>query len=155
MKLNLKGIAASILFCLTLTPVLTAASRLSLSTNAIGTINIAPGTNGFATLQAANIGSGALSLTAAASAPWISATIGTLGTCTNAAGNCYSVNIALMTGTLSPGTYTEYITLTDPNASRFPAGHRRHRQHRGRRPVNHHRLRDALRLYRFRRSRFP
>lgn len=115
-----KGISAPIFVCLTFAPLLGAMPRLSLNTNTIGSVNIAPGTNGSATVQATNIGDGTLNLTAGASAPCLSATVGAQGSCSNPGGSCYAVSIALNSGTLAPGTYTEYITLSDPNAIDSP-----------------------------------
>jgi len=119
MTIKYERIPSRVLFCLALTPALFA-GQLSLNTNAIGTLNIAPGTNGTATVQASNIGSGTLNLTASPSAPWLSATVGALGSCPNSGGNCYLISIAVASGTLPPGNYTEYVTLTDPNAIDSP-----------------------------------
>jgi uncharacterized protein (TIGR03437 family) len=117
MKFDHKSTLSVAALCLMSTPMLSASARLSLSTNIVGTVNIAPGTNGSQTVQANNVGDGALNLTVGASATWLSATVGAAGSC---AGNCYSINIALNTAALAPGTYTEYITLSDPNAIDTP-----------------------------------
>jgi uncharacterized protein (TIGR03437 family) len=106
---------------LSLTSVLSAAPRLGLNTTAIGTINTTPGANGPSqTVQAFNLGDGALNLTASASAPWLSATVGARGTCSGNGGNCYAVTIALNTAAVPAGTYTEFITLSDLNAVDAP-----------------------------------
>ncbi len=100
---------------------LSAAPRLSLNTSTIGTINTVPGSNGpTQTVQAYNFGDGALNLTATPSAPWLSATVGARGTCAGNGGNCYNVTISLNTAALAAGTYTEFVTLTDPNAIDSP-----------------------------------
>ncbi|NDJ14408.1 MAG: hypothetical protein EBY17_24975 [Acidobacteriia bacterium] len=98
-----------------------AAPRLSLSTLAVGTINTLPGQAGpTQTLQAYNVGDGSLALTATASASWLSATVGAKATCAQGPGGCHAISIALNTATLAAGTYTEFITLTDPNAVDSP-----------------------------------
>ena len=120
MALDLKWKFTGILF-LSLSSLLSAAPRLSLSTNTIGTINTTPGQNGPAqTVQASNLGDGSLNLTATASASWLSATVGARGTCPANGGNCYAVTINLNTASLGAGTYTEFVTLTDPAAVDSP-----------------------------------
>ena len=120
MPFNLQWKSAAVLF-LSLTSLLSAAPRLGLSTNAVGTINTTPGANGTTqTVQASNLGDGSLNLTAVASASWLSATIGARGTCAANGANCFAVSIALNTAALAAGTYTEFITLTDPAAVDSP-----------------------------------
>ena len=98
-----------------------AAPRLGLSTSAVGTINTLPGQAGpTQTVQAYNLGDGSLTLTATASASWLSATVGAKTSCTQAGGGCYAVSITLNTAPLAAGTYTEFVTLTDPNAVDSP-----------------------------------
>jgi uncharacterized protein (TIGR03437 family) len=120
MAMNFPLKSAGILF-LSLSSLLSAAPRLSLSTNTIGTINTTPAINGpTQTVQASNTGDGSLNLTAASSASWLTATVGARGTCAANGGNCYAVSIALNTAALAAGTYTEFITLTDPAAIDSP-----------------------------------
>jgi uncharacterized protein (TIGR03437 family) len=120
MALDLKWKFTGVLF-LSFSSLLSAAPRLSLSTNTIATVNTTPGLNGPAqTVQASNTGDGSLNLTATASASWLAATLGAKGSCTTNGGNCYTVTIALNTATLAAGTYTEFITLTDPAAVDSP-----------------------------------
>jgi uncharacterized protein (TIGR03437 family) len=71
-------------------------------------------------VQAYNLGSGSLNLTASVSASWLAATVGSQTACPQATGGCYTVTIALNTASLAAGTYTEYVTLTDPNAVDSP-----------------------------------
>ena len=100
---------------------LSAAPRLALSTNTVGPVNTVTGSNGPSqTVQALNLGDGSLTLTPMSSATWLSASVGTRGSCSGNGGNCYAVNIALNVGSLAGGTYTEFITLTDPNAIDAP-----------------------------------
>ncbi|HVW86202.1 MAG TPA: hypothetical protein VHB50_16055 [Bryobacteraceae bacterium] len=120
MGCNRKGRSTAVLF-LTFSSILTAAPRLGLSTNAVGTVNIATGAAGPAqTVQAFNLGDGSLNLTATSSASWLAATVGAKTSCAQPGGSCYPINIALNTASLAAGTYTEYVTLTDPNAVDSP-----------------------------------
>ena len=81
MKFDLKWQSAAVLF-LSMSSVLTAAPRLGLSTNTISTVNVTPGATGpTQVVQASNLGDGSLSLTATASASWLSATVGAKGSC--------------------------------------------------------------------------
>jgi uncharacterized protein (TIGR03437 family) len=120
MNLGLKGIS-SVVFSLTLSAGLSAAPRLGLSTTALPTVTVPTGTTGASQIvQAYNLGSGSLNLTASASASWLAATVGAQTACAQASGGCYAVTIALNTASLAAGTYTEYVTLTDPNAVDSP-----------------------------------
>ena len=106
---------------LTLSSIASAAPRLGLSATTIGTINTVPGQAGPSqTVQAYNFGDGNLSLSATSSASWLSATVGARAACGQAAGGCYPVTVALNTASLPAGAYTEFITLTDPNAIDSP-----------------------------------
>ena len=109
------------LMLLALASVASAAPRLGLSNTTVGTINTLPGQAGpTQTVQAYNLGDGSLTLTATASASWLSATVGAKTACAQAGGGCYAVSIALNTAALATGTYTDFITLTDPNAVDSP-----------------------------------
>lgn len=100
---------------------LSAAPRLGLASGTVGPVNTVTGSNGpTQTVQALNLGDGSLNLTATASASWLSAAVGAKTACSQAAGGCYPVSIALNTSSLAAGKYTEYITLTDPNAVDSP-----------------------------------
>jgi len=100
---------------------LSAAPHLVLSTNSVGPIQIPPGSNGpTQTVTAQNVGTGTLSLSAAASASWLSATIGTAMSCSGGSATCYPVTIALNTSALAAGSYTGYVLLSDPNAIDSP-----------------------------------
>ncbi|MES1257066.1 MAG: hypothetical protein ABUS51_01500, partial [Acidobacteriota bacterium] len=120
MAFHLKIDTASLLF-LTFSSVLSAAPRLGLSANTVGPVNTVTAANGpTQTVQAFNLGDGSLNLTATSSASWLAATVGARGSCAGNGGNCYAIGIALNTASLSPGTYTEFVTLTDPNAVDSP-----------------------------------
>jgi adhesin/invasin len=106
---------------LSATSLLEAAPRLVLSTSAIGTIQVKAGSNGPSqVVQAYNAGSGTLNLSATSSASWLAATVGSLASCSVNPGGCYPINISLNTASLALGTYTEYLTVADPNAVDSP-----------------------------------
>ena len=129
MKLSL-NVKTTGLLLLVLASVAQAAPRLSLSHATVGTtvigegsglINTLPGQAGpTQTVQAYNVGDGSLALTATSSASWLSATVGAKATCAQGPGGCHAISIALNTATLAAGIYTEFITLTDPNAVDSP-----------------------------------
>jgi len=92
------------------TSALYAAPQLQLSTTAIGVINIAAGTNGpQQTVQITNTGDGNLNLSTAASASWLAPSL--------VSG---AVQIALNTSALTPGAYTEFVTVNASGAINAP-----------------------------------
>jgi uncharacterized protein (TIGR03437 family) len=94
-----------------MTAALHAAPQLRLSTAALGPINVASNTNGpTQTVTANNAGDGTLSLSVTASNTWLQPSI-TGGT---------TIQIALNTSALAPGTYTEFVTVTAPGAVDAP-----------------------------------
>lgn len=116
--MNAKFLAVLVL---TLSSVASAAPKLGLSATSVGPINTQPGQAGpTQTLQAYNLGDGNLTLTATASASWLSATVGSKTACGQAAGGCYTISIALNTAAVPAGNYTEFITVSDPNAVDAP-----------------------------------
>ncbi|MEP6714729.1 MAG: hypothetical protein ABJC09_04100 [Terriglobia bacterium] len=118
MSVSLKS--ASVLL-MTFSAVLSAAPRLGLSTNALATVNVATGANGPSqAVQAFNLGDGTLNLTATTSASWLTATVGAQTACSQPGGVCYPVNIGLNSTPLPGGIFTEYVTVTDPNAVDSP-----------------------------------
>ncbi len=74
------------------------------------------------TVEAYNTGDGALSLGLASSVPWISPAVGASRTClhTTIARNCLPLQLTLDTKSLSAGTYTGIVTVSDPNAVDAP-----------------------------------
>jgi uncharacterized protein (TIGR03437 family) len=111
----------SVRFCVPLLVVsgLSAAPRLNLTQTSL-TVSVPTGTNGPSyTLDTFNIGSGTLSLQASSSVPWLVPTVGSSTVC-GLRGGCYPVTIAFQTASLTAGTYTGAITLTDPNAVDSP-----------------------------------
>ncbi len=98
---------------------LSAAPRLNLIQNSL-TVSVPLGTNGpKETLDTFNIGSGTLKLTASSSVPWLAPTVGTSQVC-GLRGGCYPVTIAFDTASLTAGSYTGVVTLSDPNAVDSP-----------------------------------
>lgn len=99
--------------------VLSAAPRLSLTQNSL-TLSVPVGANGPTyTVDTFNIGTGTLNLQAASSVPWLVPTVAPSQVC-GLRGGCYPVAIAFNTGSLTAGTYTGTITLSDPNALDSP-----------------------------------
>jgi uncharacterized protein (TIGR03437 family) len=88
-----------------------ATPQLQLSTTALGPIHIAPNAAGpTQTISASNIGDGSLNLSVTASATWLQPSV---------AANS-SIQIALSTASLAPGTYTEFVTVSSPGAIDAP-----------------------------------
>lgn len=112
----------SFLFVVFSAATLTAAPQLRLSSTAIGPVYVESGSNAPAqTVNAFNIGDGSLNLSITSSASWLS---GSSGAVTNCSGGpvttCIPIQVAVATNTLAIGTYTESLTLTDPNAIDSP-----------------------------------
>lgn len=98
---------------------LSAAPRLNLFQSSLA-VSVPVGTNGPTySLDTFNIGSGTLNLQASSSVAWLVATVGTSQVC-GLRGGCYPVSIAFQTASLTAGTYTGVITLSDPNAVDSP-----------------------------------
>jgi uncharacterized protein (TIGR03437 family) len=105
---------------LTFISMLSAAPRLSLTTTAPAPVAIAPGQNGTAlSIDASNLGDGVLNLSASSSVSWLTASIGAQHAC-SLKGNCIPVQIALQTSSLTKGTYTGTVTVSDPKAVDSP-----------------------------------
>jgi len=96
--------------------------RLRLAETTIGPVSVASGANGpTRSIDATNAGSGSLSLTASSSVTWITPTIGASRTCSVLGGSsCIPVQVALNTASLTRGTYTGIVTVSDPNAIDAP-----------------------------------
>src|SRR5208283_2699105 len=111
-----KNRITKMLLCFGAAAALHAAPILQLSQTAFGPFPIPQGTNGTTqTVNATNIGSGSLSLTVTSSDTWLVATLGKATTCATAS-SCIPVQMALQTAGLASGTYTGFVTVTDPNA---------------------------------------
>ena len=103
---------------------LNAAPKLRLNQTAVGPIIIAQGSNGPTFLPsqrvyAYNGGDGSLNLTATSSDTWLAPTLGTATTCQFGAG-CIEIRIGLPTSGLAKGSYSGFITVSDPNAQDAP-----------------------------------
>jgi uncharacterized protein (TIGR03437 family) len=101
---------------------LTAAPQLRLSTTAVGPIYVESGASAAAqTVNAFNIGDGSLNLSVTSSASWLSATLGSSQNCSGGpVTTCIPVNIKVTTSNLAIGSYTESLTVNDPNAVDSP-----------------------------------
>jgi len=96
-----------------------ATPRLSLTQTTV-IVPVAQGSNGpTQTLDAFNIGTGALSLTASASVSWLTPTVGSETTC-GLLGGCYPIQIALNTASLVTGIYNGTVTIADSSAIDAP-----------------------------------
>jgi uncharacterized protein (TIGR03437 family) len=114
-------IQAPVVLFLTFAATLSANPQLVLNSASAGPVHVFPGSNGTAqTFNAYNIGTGALNLTATASATWLAASVGALQNCATPTGTCYPIQVSLNTTALVAGFYTEYVTVTDPNAVDSP-----------------------------------
>jgi uncharacterized protein (TIGR03437 family) len=115
-------LARAIAFALLTALTAQAASQLRLSSNTVGPIYVEGGSNAAAqTLNAFNIGDGSLNLTIGSSASWLSATLGSATTCAGGpVAPCLPINITLGTSGLAIGTYTESLTISDPNSIDAP-----------------------------------
>ena len=112
----------SILFVTFSAASLTAAPQLRLSTTAIGPVYVESGGSAATqTVNAFNIGDGSLNLTVASSATWLSASVGSLANCpSGAVTSCNPIRVSMTTTGLPIGTYTESLTVSDPNAIDSP-----------------------------------
>src|SRR5690348_2918236 len=102
---------------------LNAAPQLRLSTQTVGPVYVEAGSNAPSQpVNAFNLGDGSLNLSVAySSATWVTASIGQLTTCSNGpAPSCIPITLNLNTSGLPVGTYTESLTLADPNAIDSP-----------------------------------
>ena len=98
---------------------LQAAPRLAISPQTAYTVSVPTGQNGAPIIvNAGNRGDGTLSLSVTSSVSWLSATKGAQVTCLF--GQCTAITIAVQTSSLAKGTYTGFITVSDPNAVDAP-----------------------------------
>lgn len=119
-KIMKKTRIAQILLCFGAAAALHAAPILLLSQTALGPFPIPQGQNGTTQIvSATNIGSGSLNLSVTSSDTWLVATLGKPGVCGDV-GSCIPVQMALQTAGLANGTYTGFVTLTDPNSVDTP-----------------------------------
>ena len=115
----MKNRIAFLLFSLGAAAGLQAAPKLRLTQTAIGPVLLAQGSN----LQIAapqlpyayNAGDGSLNLKLTSSDSWLVATLGSTTSCQGSS-SCTPVQISLQTASLAKGTYTGFITVSDPNS---------------------------------------
>lgn len=115
---------ASLLFLsVSFSALIHAAPTLRLASSTVGPVSIATGANGSAQIvEAYNAGTGTLNLSALSGVSWLATTIGASRACTTttAAQSCIPISILLNTASLTAGTYTGIITVSDPNAADAP-----------------------------------
>ena len=98
---------------------LSAAPRLRLDGTALGPYSVAVGADGpQQTVKVSNIGDGAFNFTVTSSAAWLTGTYQAAATCTSV--DCGTIAITLATSTLTRGSYTGILTVTDPSAIDVP-----------------------------------
>jgi uncharacterized protein (TIGR03437 family) len=113
-------IQCGVVLCVLGAAVATATPKLRLSTAAVGPVGTTVGANGsLQTVDAYNIGTGTLTLSAAASVTWLSASVGTSTSCSYAT-SCFPVKISLNTAALAGGLYTGLVTVSAPGAIDAP-----------------------------------
>src|SRR5213078_1536918 len=97
------------------------APTLRLSSATSGPVSVAVGSNGSGqTVQATNIGDGALALSLSSSVPWIAPALGAAAPCSAFPTSCIPIQIGLQTASLAKGIYTGVVTVSDPNAVDAP-----------------------------------
>ncbi len=106
---------------LTLAAGLQAAPKLRLTATTVGPVSVNTGASpAQRTVEAYNAGDGTLGLAVSASASWLSAALGGARPCALQEGQCIPINISFNTAALARGTYTGFITVSDPNALDAP-----------------------------------
>ena len=102
-----------------MSPILSATPRLVLTPQTAFTVTIAQGANpATIAVDAGNKGDGSLNLRVASSVPWLTATLGAPHAC--AFSQCTPVQISAQTSSFAKGTYTGFVTVSDPNAIDAP-----------------------------------
>lgn len=98
-----------------------AAPQLRLDQTALTGLSIAQGANGPAqSVDAKNAGDGTLNLQVSSTVPWLAASLAAPHTCADGNGSCTPIRILLQTAALAKGTYTGFVTVSDPNAIDAP-----------------------------------
>ena len=100
----------------------TSTPMLRLSTAAVVPASVAVGASPAAqTIQIYNAGGGTLNPTVLSSVPWATAAIGKSVGCTIAkSGECLPLTVTFNTAALTAGTYTGFLSVSDPNAIDSP-----------------------------------
>jgi len=97
-----------------------AAPQLRLSQTVVGPLIVATGGSTSATVEAFNTGDGTLNPQATSSVGWITVTRNAARDCGLQTGACYPFLIDVRPGTLTRGTYTGIVTISDGNAYDAP-----------------------------------
>ncbi len=104
--------------------VMLGAPSLRLSDTTIGPVSIVAGQNGpTRSVEFTNAGDGTLNVTLQSSATWAVPSTGAARVCSvfgTGSGTCTPINVALNTASLTRGTYTASIRVSDPNALDAP-----------------------------------
>ncbi len=100
----------------------TALPMMRLSTAAVSAMNVTAGTNPTPqTIQIFNAGGGTLSPAVSSSATWLQGSVGAAVACTSPfAGTCLPLTVTYNTAALAAGTYTGFLSVSDPNAVDSP-----------------------------------
>ena len=95
---------------------------MRLSTAALGPLNVVQGSSPAAqTIQISNAGSGTLNPTVLSSATWLNGSIGAGAPCKSPlTGVCLPLTVTSNTTSLAAGTYTAFLSVSDPNAVDSP-----------------------------------
>lgn len=98
-----------------------AAPMMRMSTAAVQ-VDVSAGSNAPAqAVELYNIGSGTLNPTAIAGASWLQASIGAQTSCAvSPNGQCLPLSLVFSTSSLAAGTYTAFVSVSDPNAVDSP-----------------------------------
>ncbi|HYP13101.1 MAG TPA: hypothetical protein VEQ63_04195 [Bryobacteraceae bacterium] len=103
------------------TAVLNAAPQLRLSQTVVGPVSVAVGSNATApSIEITNIGDGTLNPRLTSSAAWLVPSLGQARECSFVRQSCTPVQFALNTATLTRGSYTGTVTISDPAALDAP-----------------------------------
>ncbi|MBL8213465.1 MAG: hypothetical protein JNK87_22295 [Bryobacterales bacterium] len=106
---------------LTLAAGLQAAPKLRLVSTTVGPVSVNTGASpAQQTVEAYNAGDGSLGLAVSTSANWLTAALGAPRPCSLREGQCTPINISFNTASQARGTYTGFVTVSDPNALDAP-----------------------------------
>ena len=95
---------------------------MRLSTTSLMPLSVVVGSSPAAqVIQISNAGGGTLAPTVTSGATWVQAAIGTAAPCTGGvAGSCIPLTVTYKTAALAAGTYTAFLSVSDPNAIDSP-----------------------------------
>lgn len=120
----MKNKITTLLFMMGAAASLQAAPKLRLTATTVGPILVAQGSNGNINSAqvpyAYNVGDGTLNLKVSSSDTWLVPTVGTQTNTCEGGVKCTPIQLALQTSSLAKGTYTGFVTVSDPNAVDAP-----------------------------------